>query len=146
AITDGVEWEPVTELDGDVEIELGWDDEEPAGALAETVVFDGFYICGDGDGVLIYLAEVNNGSDLTISNNVLESYIVGIMSDGLTTDNASSVTIAGNYILFGSCGIDFSNVVGGSELTIRDNEVLNNHQGIDIGNLAEESTVTIEDN
>jgi len=142
AITDEVEWDIVTELYGDVGIELGWDGEDP---LAETVVFDGFYI--EEQEVPIYLYDVDNGSDLTISNNVLNWFIVGIMSDGFTVDNASSVTIEGNYIFYGDwCGIYFEMVVGGSELTIRDNLVFWNDEGIYIDYLAEESTATIEDN
>ncbi|GAG36072.1 unnamed protein product, partial [marine sediment metagenome] len=97
-------------------------------------------------GVAICL-EVDNGSDLTISNNVLCSCDAhGILSPGSTTDNASSVTIEDN-VIYGSCvGIAFDAVAGGSELNIYRNTVFDNMMGIGIEDVVEESTVAIEEN
>jgi len=141
---EGGEWEVATELVGYVEINLGWGSATP---LAETAVFDGFYI---GTQVTpIHIADVDNGSDLTIRNNVLEGLgesAKGIYSVGDTVNNASSVTIEGNYIFECSdSGIYFEEVAGGSEVTIEDNVVAENGYGIEFVDV-DESTVTIAGN
>ncbi len=127
-----------------VEIELGWDDEVEPGPLAETVVFDGFYL--ENEEYLIEIYEVNNGSSLTISNNILYNCGAAIYSGATTTDNGSSVFIEGNEISLAGDGIYFQEVAGGSELTIRDNAIYENEYGIDIDAVVEESTVTMVGN
>jgi nitrous oxidase accessory protein NosD len=135
-----VEGPEYTEIDGAVEIGLGWDGED---RLAETVVFDGFRISEQE--LLIYI-KVDNGSSLTISNNILHESIFAIYSGPFTVDNASSVTIEGNYIYYCmTAGIHLEDIVGGSEVIIRDNELFWNGEGIYIDDLLG-STVTIEDN
>ena len=158
------EGEVVTELHGYVDIVLGV---VGGNAAAETVVFDGFYmeeqdyfvglVSDNGSDatisnnvldtcyVGIWLHDVDNGSSVTVSNNTIMYYGCGIMSGAPTTDNASSVTIEGNKIFYGEVGICFDAVAGGSELTIRDNVVAENDCGIAFYDV-DESTVTIAGN
>jgi len=127
-------------MDTIVTINVGWGGAEP---LAETVVFDGFTVFGEE--FLIYL-EVNNGSSLTISNNILYDSASAIRSWVTTVGSGSTVIIEDNEIYDSEWGIGFGMVTGGSELAIQNNNIHDNGDGIYLSGVGGESTVAIQNN
>ncbi len=127
---DGAE---VTTIIGSVSIELD----------AEIVFFGGedvgFTIDADDDNFAIWLS-IDNGSEVTISHNVLAGAIDGITTRSGLLDN-STVTIEDNQIHENDYGIYLESVAGGSTVLINSNRLAGND---DYGLYVEESAVTID--
>jgi parallel beta-helix repeat protein len=127
---DGAE---VTTITGSVSIELD----------AEIVFFGGddagFTVDADGGDFAICLS-IDNGSEVTISQNILTGAIAGITTRNGLLDN-STITIEDNKIYENDYGIYLESVAGGSTVLINSNSLAGNG---DYGLYVEDSAVTVD--
>jgi parallel beta-helix repeat protein len=123
----------VTTITGSVSIEL--DD--------EIVFFGGddagFTVDADGGNFAISLS-IDNGSEVTISHNVLAGAVDGITTRSGLLDN-STLTIEDNQIHENDYGIYLESVAGGSTVLINSNRLVGND---DYGLYVEDSTVIVD--
>ena len=123
----------VTAITGSVSIELD----------AEIVFLGGedagFTVDADGGDFAIWLS-INNGSEVTISHNILTGAIEGITTRSGLLDN-STVTIEDNQIHQNDYGIYLESVAGDSTVLINSNRLAGND---DYGLYVEDSAITVD--
>jgi pectin methylesterase-like acyl-CoA thioesterase len=127
---DGVE---ATTITGSVSIELD----------AEIVFFGGedagFTVDADGGNFAVWLS-IDNGSEVTISQNILTGAIAGITTRSGLLDN-STLTIDDNRIHKNDYGIYLESVAGDSTVLIKFNSLAGNG---DYGLYVEDSAITVD--
>jgi parallel beta-helix repeat protein len=99
----------------------------------------GFTVDADGGDFATWLS-IDNGSEVTISQNSLTGAIAGITTQSGLLDN-STVTIEDNKICENDYGIYLESVAGGSTVLIKFNNLAGND---DYGLYVEDSTVTVD--
>jgi parallel beta-helix repeat protein len=123
----------VTTITGSVSIEL--DDEIVFLGGEDT----GFTVDAD-DGPFAISLSINNGSEVTISHNILAGAVAGITTQSGLLDN-SAVTIKDNQLHENDYGIYLESVAGGSTVLIKYNNLAGNDN---YGLYIEDSAVTID--
>ncbi len=127
------DWTDVTTITGSITIQL--DDEIVFLGGEDT----GFTVDAD-DGPFAISLSINNGSEVTISHNILAGAVAGITTQSGLLDN-STITIKDNKICENDYGIYLESVAGGSTVLIKYNNLAGNDN---YGLYVEDSAVTID--